>query len=44
MKDFLSISVYSPAEIQDVLDLAVKLKKERKSKPSWCVCSEWHIG
>jgi ornithine carbamoyltransferase len=28
MKDFLAISDYSPEEIQDLLDLAVKLKKE----------------
>jgi ornithine carbamoyltransferase len=28
MKDFLAISDYSPKEIQDLLDLAVKLKKE----------------
>jgi ornithine carbamoyltransferase len=28
MKDFLAISDYSPAEIQDLLDLAVKLKKQ----------------
>ena len=27
-KDFLAISDYSPAELQDMLDLAVKLKKE----------------
>src|SRR5512136_1099016 len=31
MKDFLAISDYSPAEIQDLLDLAVKLKQEWKS-------------
>jgi ornithine carbamoyltransferase len=28
MKDFLAISDYSPAEVRDLLDLAVKLKKE----------------
>ena len=28
MKDFLAISDYSPEEIQDLLDLAVKLKKQ----------------
>ncbi|MBV6395718.1 MAG: Ornithine carbamoyltransferase [Anaerolineales bacterium] len=28
MKDFLAISDYTPAEIQDLLDLAVKLKEE----------------
>lgn len=28
MKDFLAISDYSPGEIKDILDLAVKLKKE----------------
>ena len=28
MKDFLSISDYSSDEIQDLLDLAVKLKKQ----------------
>jgi ornithine carbamoyltransferase len=28
MKDFLSIADYSPEEIQDLLDLAVELKKE----------------
>ncbi len=31
MKDFLAISDYSPAEVQDLLDLAVKLKKEHQS-------------
>ncbi len=30
-KDFLAISNYSPAEIQDLLDLAVRLKKEHQS-------------
>ena len=28
MKDFLAIADYSPDEIQSMLDLAVKLKKE----------------
>lgn len=28
MKDFLAISDYSPAEVRDLLDLAIKLKKE----------------
>jgi ornithine carbamoyltransferase len=28
MKHFLDVSDYSPAEIQDILDLAIKLKKE----------------
>ena len=31
MKDFLSVSDYSPAELQEMLDLAVDLKKELKS-------------
>ena len=31
MKDFIAISDYSPAEIQDLLDLAVKLKKQYQS-------------
>jgi ornithine carbamoyltransferase len=31
MKDFLAISDYSPQEIQDILDLAVRLKKEWQS-------------
>jgi ornithine carbamoyltransferase len=30
MKDFIAISDYSPQEIQDLLDLAVRLKKEWK--------------
>ena len=32
MKDFLSISEYSPQSLQEMLDLAVKLKKERAEK------------
>ena len=28
MKHFLDVSDYSPAEIQDMLDLAIRLKKE----------------
>ena len=28
MKHFLDVSDYSPAEIQDILDLAIRLKKE----------------
>ena len=28
MKDFLAISDYSPEEIQELLDLAIKLKKQ----------------
>lgn len=31
MKDFLAVSDYSPAELQEMLDLAVDLKKELKS-------------
>jgi len=31
MKDFLAIADYSPSEIQDLLDLAVRLKKEHQS-------------
>jgi len=31
MKDFLAVSDYSPAELQEMLDLAVALKKELKS-------------
>lgn len=31
MKDFLAVSDYSPAELQEMLDLAVNLKKELKS-------------
>ncbi|MGB9672856.1 MAG: ornithine carbamoyltransferase [Anaerolineales bacterium] len=31
MKDFIAISDYSPEELQDMLDLAVKLKKEHQS-------------
>ena len=30
MKNFLAISDYSPAEVRDLLDLAVKLKQEKK--------------
>ena len=32
MKDFLAIADYSPAEIQDLLDLAVTLKNEWKTQ------------
>lgn len=32
MKDFLAIADYSPKAIQDLLDLAVELKKERQEK------------
>ena len=32
MKDFLAISDYSSDEIQDLLDVAVKLKKEHFKK------------
>ena len=31
-KDFLAVSDYSPAELQDLLDLAVELKKEYSPK------------
>jgi len=31
MKDFLAVSDYSPSEIQDLLDLAVRLKEEWRS-------------
>ncbi len=31
MKDFLAISDYSPADLQSMLDLAARLKEERKS-------------
>ncbi len=31
MKDFLAIADYSPQEIQDLLDLAVRLKNEWKA-------------
>jgi len=34
MKDFLAISDYSPAEVKDFLDLALKLKKEYFKKGS----------
>lgn len=32
MKDFLSVSEYSPQSLQEMLDLAVELKKERAEK------------
>ena len=32
MKDFIAISDYSPEEIEDLLDLAVKLKKQHFKK------------
>jgi ornithine carbamoyltransferase len=32
MKDFLSIAEYSPKDLQELLDLAVDLKKERQEK------------
>lgn len=31
MKHFLDVSDYSPVEIQDILDLAIRLKKEHFS-------------
>ena len=31
MKDFIAISDYSAAEIQDLLDLAVRLKKQHQT-------------
>ena len=32
MKDFLSVGDYSPQELQEMLDLALELKKERQEK------------